>query len=190
MGRPIWGSPGRAVLAHLSRFDLRPTIDGPLNERRQRRPSSPLRLFFPTLPSLSSHATIHASLPAPRLRRPRSPRRLRPNPPARSRRQLKRRSDRLASMYIRVKRNKTTYFIQCDPTETILNIKQKLQSITDHPPNNQRLILLATNNILDDSKTLADQKVENDAVVALALRKDNEFEEVSIADPSDFMASS
>uniref|UniRef100_A0A453AXE3 Ubiquitin-like domain-containing protein n=1 Tax=Aegilops tauschii subsp. strangulata TaxID=200361 RepID=A0A453AXE3_AEGTS len=66
---------------------------------------------------------------------------------------------RLASMYIRVKRNKTTYFIQCDPTETILNIKQKLQSITDHPPNNQRLILLATNNILDDSKTLADQKV-------------------------------
>ncbi|XP_044455607.1 ubiquitin [Triticum urartu] len=93
-------------------------------------------------------------------------------------------------MYIRVKRNKTTYFIQCDPTETILNIKQKLQSITDHPPNNQRLILLATNNILDDSKTLADQKVENDAVVALALRKDNEFEEVSIADPSDYMASS
>ncbi|KAI5008385.1 hypothetical protein ZWY2020_009433 [Hordeum vulgare] len=50
-----------------------------------------------------------------------------------------------------------------------------------------RLILLATNNILDDSKTLADQKVENDAVVALALRKDNEFEEVSIADPSDFL---
>uniref|UniRef100_A0A453AXF7 Ubiquitin-like domain-containing protein n=1 Tax=Aegilops tauschii subsp. strangulata TaxID=200361 RepID=A0A453AXF7_AEGTS len=110
-------------------------------------------------------------LAPPRLRRPRSPRRLRPDPPPLSRRQLKRGSDRLASMYIRVKRNKTTYFIQCDPTETILNIKQKLQSITDHPPNNQRLILLATNNILDDSKTLADQKVENDAVVALALRK-------------------
>ncbi|KQK14946.1 hypothetical protein BRADI_1g19698v3, partial [Brachypodium distachyon] len=98
---------------------------------------------------------------------------------------------RVASMYIRVKRHKSTYFIQCDPTETILNIKQKLESIIDHPPNNQRLILLATNNVLNDSKTLADQKVENDTIVALTLRKDNnEFEEVSIANPDDFMSSS
>ncbi|KAI4994921.1 hypothetical protein ZWY2020_034824 [Hordeum vulgare] len=76
-------------------------------------------------------------------------------------------------MYIRVKRNKTTYFIQCDPIETILNIKQKLQSITDHPPNNQRLILLATNNILDDSKTLVDQKalVVDPVVEGVRLRK-------------------
>jgi hypothetical protein len=62
-------------------------------------------------------------------------------------------------MYIRVKRNKSTYFINCNPTETVLNIKQKVHSIIDQPPNNQRLILLATNNILDDLKTLADQKV-------------------------------
>ncbi|XP_008808364.2 uncharacterized protein LOC103720445 isoform X5 [Phoenix dactylifera] len=88
------------------------------------------------------------------------------------------------AMYIRVKRNKTTYFVQCDPTETTLNIKQKLQNLIDQPSNNQRLSLVATNDILDDSKTLAEQKVENDAVVALALRKDdNEFEEVYIAQP-------
>jgi len=93
-------------------------------------------------------------------------------------------------MYIRVKRNKCTYFIQCDPTETVLNIKQKVHSIIHHPPNKQRLILLDNNNILNDSKTLADEKVENDAIVALVLRKDNEFEEVSIADPNDFMSSS
>jgi elongin-B len=29
----------------------------------------------------------------------------------------------------------------------------------DQPPSDQQLILLATNDILDDSKTLADQKV-------------------------------
>ncbi|KAL6593783.1 hypothetical protein ACP70R_048684 [Stipagrostis hirtigluma subsp. patula] len=75
-------------------------------------------------------------------------------------------------MYIRVKRNKTTYFIQCDPTETTLNIKQKLHSLIDQPPSNQRLILLSTNDVLDDSKTLANQKVENDAIVALTLRKE------------------
>ncbi|KAJ6846307.1 uncharacterized protein M6B38_279690 [Iris pallida] len=86
------------------------------------------------------------------------------------------------AMYIRVKRGKTTYFLQCDPTETTLDIKQKLQGLIDQPINNQRLTLVSTNEILDDSKTLANQKVENDAIVGLALRKDdNEFEELYIA---------
>uniref|UniRef100_K4AMS6 Ubiquitin-like domain-containing protein n=1 Tax=Setaria italica TaxID=4555 RepID=K4AMS6_SETIT len=71
----------------------------------------------------------------------------------------------------RVKRNKTSYLIQCDPTETTLNIKQQLHSLIEQPPSNQRLILLSTNDVLDDSKTLANQKVENDAIVALTLRK-------------------
>lgn len=62
-------------------------------------------------------------------------------------------------MYIRVKRNKTTYFVQCDPTETILDIKQKLHSLIDQQVKNQCLILASTNEVLDDSKTLADQKV-------------------------------
>ncbi|KAK3127871.1 hypothetical protein QOZ80_7AG0579510 [Eleusine coracana subsp. coracana] len=94
-------------------------------------------------------------------------------------------------MYIRVKRNKSTSFIQCEPTETTLIIKQKLHSLVDEPPHNQQLVLLATGDVLEDSKTLADQKVENDAVVALALRKDdNEFEEVFIARPEDFVSSS
>lgn len=66
-------------------------------------------------------------------------------------------------MYIRVKRSKTTYFIQCDPTETILDIKQKLHALNDQPVNDQRLILVGTGDqkvVLEDSKTLADQKVE------------------------------
>ncbi|XP_028114109.1 polyubiquitin 9 isoform X2 [Camellia sinensis] len=75
------------------------------------------------------------------------------------------------AMYIRVKRSKTTYFLQCEPTETILDIKQKLHVLIDQPVNDQRLILMATGEVLDDSKTLADQKVENDAVVALTLRR-------------------
>lgn len=90
------------------------------------------------------------------------------------------------AMYIRVKRNKTTYFVQCDPTETILDIKQKLHGLLDQPVADQRLILVASGVVLDDSKTLADQKVENDAVVALTFRKDdNQFEDVSILQPDD-----
>ncbi|VFQ64776.1 unnamed protein product [Cuscuta campestris] len=91
-------------------------------------------------------------------------------------------------MYIRVKRDKTTYFIQCQPTETIEQIKGKLHALTEQPIKDQRLILLETGGILDDAKTLADQKVANDAVVALALRQgDNGFEDVNIVKPEDFM---
>ncbi|PWA41010.1 ubiquitin-like superfamily protein [Artemisia annua] len=97
---------------------------------------------------------------------------------------------RIEAMYIRVKRNKTTYFLQCDATEKILDIKQKLHDLIDQPVFDQRLILVATGEVLDDSKTLADQKVENDAVVALVLRKDdNEFEDVNIVKPDDFYPS-
>lgn len=65
------------------------------------------------------------------------------------------------AMYIRVKRNKTTYFIQCEPTETILDIKQKLHVLIDQPMNDQRLILMSdgqSGQLLEDQKTLADQK--------------------------------
>ncbi|KAG8372541.1 hypothetical protein BUALT_Bualt12G0076800 [Buddleja alternifolia] len=95
--------------------------------------------------------------------------------------------DDQTAMYIRVKRNKTTYFLQCVPSETILRIKEKLQELIDQPVDDQRLILMPNHEVLDDSKTLADQKVENDAVVALTLRKDdNEFEDVNIIKPNDF----
>ncbi|BFG40344.1 hypothetical protein CerSpe_266180 [Prunus speciosa] len=94
------------------------------------------------------------------------------------------------AMYIRVKRSKTTYFIQCEPTETSLDIKQKLHDLIDQPVSDQRLILVSTGEVLEDSKSLADQKVENDAVVALTLRKDdNEFEEINIVRADDFYQS-
>ncbi|CAA7408109.1 unnamed protein product [Spirodela intermedia] len=92
------------------------------------------------------------------------------------------------AMYIRVKRHKTTYFVTCDPTDTVLRIKQKLQSLIDEPANRQRLTLVSTDQILENSKTLAEQKVENDAIVALTLKTDDngEFEDVCIARPEDF----
>lgn len=62
-------------------------------------------------------------------------------------------------MYIRVKRNKTTYFVQCLPSETVLQIKEKLQELIDQPVKDQRLILIPNQEVLDDSKSLADQKV-------------------------------
>ncbi|XWS73119.1 hypothetical protein CRYUN_Cryun02cG0097900 [Craigia yunnanensis] len=91
------------------------------------------------------------------------------------------------AMYIRVKRSKTTYFIQCDPTETTLDIKQKMHTLIDQPVNDQRLLLLNTREILEDSKTLADQK--HLYMLPLVLPDDNEFEDVNIVQPNDFYQS-
>ena len=63
-------------------------------------------------------------------------------------------------MFIRVKRKKTTFFLHCEPSETILEIKSKLQVLTDNDVDAQRLILLSTLQLLDDARTLADQKVK------------------------------
>ncbi|CDY50791.1 BnaCnng19550D [Brassica napus] len=94
------------------------------------------------------------------------------------------------AMYIRVKRMKATYFIQCDPKETVLDVKHKLFTLIEKPVSSQRLVLMSTEEVLEDSKSLAEQQVENDAVVALTLRKDdNEFEDVDIAQPTDFSIS-
>lgn len=62
-------------------------------------------------------------------------------------------------MYIRVKRMKVTYFVQCDPTETVLSIKQKLHAMIDELPTNQKLVVRSTQAVLDDSNTLAEQGV-------------------------------
>lgn len=35
------------------------------------------------------------------------------------------------SMYIRVKRQKTTVFLQVEPTDTLLEVKQKLQALIE-----------------------------------------------------------
>jgi hypothetical protein len=62
-------------------------------------------------------------------------------------------------MYIRVKRRKTTYFVQCNPWDDVRDIKVKLQALSDNPVHNQRLILLDSHHILDDYKTLSQQHV-------------------------------
>lgn len=42
------------------------------------------------------------------------------------------------SMYVRVKREKITYFIQADPSDTILELKEKLQEHLDKVSSQRR----------------------------------------------------
>ena len=79
------------------------------------------------------------------------------------------------SMYVRVKRHKTTLFLHCDPGETVLELKQKIQVSTDSverpggvPVDQQRLLTgPAFDSVLEDAKQLRELKIETDAVLGL-----------------------
>lgn len=73
-------------------------------------------------------------------------------------------------------------FILCEPTDTVTTVKTKLQSLVSAPPENQRLLLKDA--VLADAKTLGDQKVENDAIVHLVLKKEgsSDWEAVEVDD--------
>ncbi|DBB07414.1 hypothetical protein WJX82_009855 [Trebouxia sp. C0006] len=85
------------------------------------------------------------------------------------------------SMYVRIKRSKTTIFLHVEPTDTILEVKQKLQELTQQGPETQRLYLGRT--MLEDARQLAELKVENDDVIALTYQQgDGSWEDVNIAE--------
>lgn len=84
------------------------------------------------------------------------------------------------SMYVRVKRAKQTIFLHVEPTETILEVKQKIQALTDKPVFEQRLFLHGSDQHklhLEDAKSLAELKVENDAILALVYKVEGDGEE-------------
>jgi len=85
----------------------------------------------------------------------------------------------ISSMYVRVKREKITYFIQADPSDTILELKEKLQELIDQLPEEQRL--LKDDTPLEDAKSLAEYRIENDDVLALTYKlPDGNFEAINI----------
>eukprot|EP00798_Chlamydomonas_sp_ICE-L_P021947 gene21947-28993_t len=82
-------------------------------------------------------------------------------------------------MFVRVKRKKTTIFLHVEPTDTILEVKQKLQELVDQSPENQQLFKNGT--LLEDAKKLSELKIENEDVLAATfMQEDGAFEEIEI----------
>jgi len=87
-------------------------------------------------------------------------------------------------MHVRVKRGTKTFFILVHPSETIMELKQKIQSATeiDFPPTGlhiERQRLTSGPNmarVLEDRYQLSQLKVDNDQVLALTIRADGEDE--------------
>ena len=82
-------------------------------------------------------------------------------------------------MHVRVKRKDTTFFLNVAPTDYVLEVKQRLQDLTEKDPSEQQLVKGRA--VLDDAKSLAEQRVENDDVIALVLKSgEGEFEPIDI----------
>eukprot|EP00850_Spirogloea_muscicola_P014536 SM000105S13881 [mRNA] locus=s105:224019:224800:- [translate_table: standard] len=77
-------------------------------------------------------------------------------------------------MYVRVKRKKATYFVQCEASAPAAELKERVRAAAGlaaaAAADDLRLIPAGAREPLADAKTLAEQNVENDAVLALVLR--------------------
>eukprot|EP00128_Syssomonas_multiformis_P000829 Colp12_sorted_trinity150504_noHs@3632 len=82
------------------------------------------------------------------------------------------------SMYVRVKRQKTTVFLEVSNLDSTLAMKKKLEPLLKVPADNMRLIY--NSKPLEDNKTVADNKIQNDDVLALVFRDGDDWEEVNI----------
>ncbi|KAK9916294.1 hypothetical protein WJX75_000984 [Coccomyxa subellipsoidea] len=84
-------------------------------------------------------------------------------------------------VYVKVKRKKSTFFLHIDLTETILEVKAKLEDLVQKDPKDLKLFREGTE--LKDSSTLADGKVENGDILAMTFALPEEpgtFEEIDI----------
>lgn len=85
-------------------------------------------------------------------------------------------------MYVRVKRARTTVFLQTEPTDLVAALKAKLGAILSKDPSSLRL--LRGQRPLLENATIADNHVEPEEVLAMTyLLDDGSWEPVDIEEP-------
>mmetsp|Transcript_18665 Transcript_18665/g.40213 ORF Transcript_18665/g.40213 Transcript_18665/m.40213 type:complete len:108 (+) Transcript_18665:189-512(+) len=92
----------------------------------------------------------------------------------------------ITSDYVRIKRKMTTMFMYMSPsTETPADLKAKIHLVTKVPVTDMKLFIDKNGDVaLDDSKLLAEQKVENDQELYMIYRaaESDEWEKLEIGE--------
>ncbi|KAG2385622.1 hypothetical protein C9374_003437 [Naegleria lovaniensis] len=90
------------------------------------------------------------------------------------------------SMYVRIKQFKTTIFLHCDPIDTVLQLKERINQLLNIPENHQRLYAAVGDDELPNEGTLEDLKIENDAVLYLTRfnEESQTWENINIPQPA------
>ncbi|KAJ0406710.1 hypothetical protein P43SY_004535 [Pythium insidiosum] len=93
-------------------------------------------------------------------------------------------SERKFVPYVRVKRRHQTVFVEAQPGDTFLSVKEQLGALFGLAPSHIQLWQgLKDSKELSDVATLADHDVQNDQVLFMCWKKENsdQWEELSVA---------
>jgi len=89
----------------------------------------------------------------------------------------------VSSNYVRVKRKKTTIFLYVDSADTSHDLRAKINQIMKVPTTDIKFFLDRNGELpIDEHKSLADMKVENDQELFMIYKKEgtDEWEEIDI----------
>uniref|UniRef100_A0A7S4FFY9 Ubiquitin-like domain-containing protein n=1 Tax=Eutreptiella gymnastica TaxID=73025 RepID=A0A7S4FFY9_9EUGL len=86
-------------------------------------------------------------------------------------------------MFVRIKREKVTYFIHANPEDPVAHLKQEIcKTETDKAADEMRLLL--GEQVLEDSAIIKDCRIENAGLLYLVYKQDDDtWEEVNVFKP-------
>ncbi|KAL9649204.1 hypothetical protein ABK040_004225 [Willaertia magna] len=91
------------------------------------------------------------------------------------------------SMYVRIKRQKTTIFLHCDPIDKISTLKERISQLTSISVDKQKLFRNEdSEEDLTDNLTLEELAISNDSILYLVYydESNEQWESIDIPKPS------
>jgi len=89
------------------------------------------------------------------------------------------------SQFVRVKRDRHTFFIHADPDDSVASIKRELGSINPEAFPFDKIRLLFQSQVLEEDDSLREYNIENNAILHLVcLREDGSWEEPHVFTPT------